>query len=120
MNNSKIHSNIQPKQLGPLEQRVIRAIHSLRDNAYGTTIALYIEENEGILDSTGAIYTTLERLKAGGLLDSWEGESTPQRGGRRKRFYRLTQKGILSLNLAIRMNQVKSEMLDGVPATLRF
>lgn len=45
----------------------------------------------------GAIYTALQRLEEKELVDSWLGEPTPQPGGRRKRHYRSTRKGIAVL-----------------------
>lgn len=48
----------------------------------------------------GAIYIPLERLEERGLLASHEGEPTPQRGGRSKRFFTLTSQGLKALNEA--------------------
>lgn len=42
----------------------------------------------------GALYTTMDRLEAKGLLKTWVGESTPQRGGRGKRMVRVTSQGV--------------------------
>jgi DNA-binding PadR family transcriptional regulator len=44
--------------------------------------------------SMGALYTTMDRLEAKGLLKTWVGESTPQRGGRGKRMVRVTSQGV--------------------------
>ena len=41
----------------------------------------------------GALYTTLDRLEAKGLVKTWMGEGTPQRGGRSKRMVRVTPAG---------------------------
>ena len=43
--------------------------------------------------SPGAIYTVLDRLERRGLVRSRLGEPTPERGGKRKRHYRLTARG---------------------------
>jgi DNA-binding PadR family transcriptional regulator len=42
----------------------------------------------------GALYTTIDRLETKGLLKTWMGDSTPQRGGRAKRMVRVTSKGV--------------------------
>jgi DNA-binding PadR family transcriptional regulator len=42
----------------------------------------------------GALYTTIDRLEAKGLLKTWMGEATPQRGGRAKRMLRVTSQGV--------------------------
>ena len=47
------------------------------------------------------VYTTLDRLEKKGLVTSWVGEPTPERGGRRKRFYRLEPAGAEALAAAL-------------------
>jgi len=76
------------------------AILRLDDSAYGVTIRREIEERTGRRTSPGAIYTTLERLEQRGLVASSVGGATPERGGRRKRFYRLEPAGAKALTLA--------------------
>ena len=41
----------------------------------------------------GALYTTIDRLEHKGLLSTWMGDPTPQRGGRPKRMVKVTAKG---------------------------
>ena len=43
--------------------------------------------------SLGALYTTLDRLEAKGLVETWLSAPTQQRGGRAKRMVRVTGKG---------------------------
>jgi len=50
--------------------------------------------------SINAVYTTLDRLERKGLLRSWVGEPTPERGGRRKKFYELRPAGLTALRQA--------------------
>lgn len=52
--------------------------------------------------SPGAIFTTLERLESRGLVTSRYGEPSAERGGRSKRFYRLTPDGRRALAMAVR------------------
>ncbi|HET9370343.1 MAG TPA: PadR family transcriptional regulator [Vicinamibacterales bacterium] len=78
--------------LGEFEQLVLFAVLQ-RDEAYGVTIRDDIEERTGRRASAGAVYTTLERLEARGLVSSHWGEPTPERGGKRKRYYRLKPAG---------------------------
>ena len=52
-----------------------------------------MEEATGSPCSIGALYTTIDRLEAKGLVTSWMGDATPQRGGRAKRMVRVTPKG---------------------------
>ncbi len=76
--------------LGEFEQIVILAILRLQDQAYGTTIRAEIAAHTGREPSPGALYTTLERLEAKGLLVSRVGDPTPERGGRAKRYFAVT------------------------------
>jgi DNA-binding PadR family transcriptional regulator len=66
----------------------------LGDDAYGAAIREAIEAATGRRCSIGALYTTLDRLEKKGLLKTWMGEATSQRGGRAKRMVRVTAKGV--------------------------
>jgi DNA-binding PadR family transcriptional regulator len=79
--------------LGEFEQLVLLAVLRLGDEAYGAAIGRELREKAGRDPSPGAIFTTLERLEARGLVRSRYGEPTPERGGRRKRYYRLRSAG---------------------------
>jgi len=82
-----------PERLGSLEQLLLLALMRLGDDAYGVPIRDEIEERTGRVISPGAIYTALDRLETRGLVRSRLGDPTPERGGKRKRHYRLTAKG---------------------------
>jgi|SRR6185312_6026959 len=88
-----------PISLGQFEQLVMTAILTLRDNAYGVTIHSKIEELvRPKRVSLGAVYATLDRLEDKGLIASWLSDPTPERGGRSKRHYRLTESGERALH----------------------
>jgi PadR family transcriptional regulator PadR len=78
--------------LGEFEQLVLFAVLQ-QDEPYGVTIRDVIEERTGRRASAGSVYTTLERLEARGLVSSHWGEPTAERGGKRKRFYRVKPAG---------------------------
>ena len=78
--------------LGEFEQLVLFAVLQI-DDAYGTTIRREIEERTGRSVSAGALYTTLDRLERRGLVTSSWGDSTPARGGKRKRIFKVRQAG---------------------------
>ena len=90
--------------LGEFEQLVLFAIARSED-AYGTTIRTEIEERTGRQVSAGAVYTTLDRLEARGLVRSWWGDPTPERGGKRKRHYEMTAAGREALTRSWRVMQ---------------
>ena len=83
--------------LGDLEQVVLFALVALEGEAHGAAIAVTIEEHTGRHVSPGALYTVLERLADKGYVESWTGESTPERGGRRRKVYRILPEGARKL-----------------------
>src|SRR5260221_14418875 len=79
--------------LGEFEYLLISASARLGDDAYGAAIRQEIERASGRRCSVGALYTTLDRLEKKGLIETWMGEGSPQRGGRAKRMVRVTATG---------------------------
>jgi PadR family transcriptional regulator PadR len=86
--------------IGEFEELVLLAILALRDNAYGVKINNAIEEATGRTVSIGALYTTLSRLEDKGLISSWMGEATAERGGRAKKYFKIEAPAKLALNHA--------------------
>lgn len=86
--------------LGEFEEIVLLTVAILYGNAYGISI---LEEIESRLDrqvSIGSLQTVLRRLEKKGMLVSEFGEPTPQRGGKRKRYFKLTKYGQKVLQLS--------------------
>jgi PadR family transcriptional regulator, regulatory protein PadR len=79
--------------LGEFEYVLITTAAGLGENAYGVAIRDEIEASIQRTCSMGALYTTIDRLEAKGLLKTWVGDATPQRGGRGKRMVRVTPHG---------------------------
>ncbi len=103
--------------LGDFEQLVLLGVLrlELEDSAYGAAIRQEIHARSGREVSINAVYTTLDRLEGKGLLKSWVGDPTPQRGGRRRKFYALRPAGVAALRQAYR---TFSAMADGLHARL--
>ncbi len=80
--------------LGEFEYLMLTAAARLGDEAYGAAIRQEIEDATGSACSIGALYTTLDRLEGKGLIKTWMGDPTPERGGRPKRMVRVTPKGV--------------------------
>src|SRR5580698_2890193 len=97
--------------LGEFEHIVILALLRLGDRAYGVTVRQEIEARTGREASIGAIYATLDRLENKGYVKSQLGEPTPERGGRSKRFFRITTKGTLAVN---RTHRALRSMIQGL------
>jgi PadR family transcriptional regulator PadR len=98
--------------LGEFEHIVILALLRLADRAYGVTVRQEIEARTKREVSIGAIYATLDRLEAKGYVKSVLGEPTPERGGRSKRFFKVTAKGMLAVNRTHRAIQNMVQGLD--------
>ena len=82
--------------LGEFEYLLLSGAARLGEAAYGALIRQEIERASGRRCSVGALYTTLDRLKAKGLVETWMGPAIPQRGGRPRRMVRVTAKGVQS------------------------
>ena len=98
--------------LGEFEHIVILALLRLASQAYGVTVRQEIEVRTGREVSIGAIYATLGRLETKGYVNSHLGDPTPERGGRSKRFFRVTAKGVAAVNRTQRALQSMTEGLD--------
>ena len=85
------------RYLTEFEQLLLFAVLGLGDEAYSAAIQDEIERRAGRSRSAGSIHTALERLENSGHVESWFGEPTPERGGRRKRFYGVTPGGATAL-----------------------
>ncbi len=90
---------------------VILAVLRLGDRAYGVTVRQEIEYRIKREVSIGAIYATLDRLEAKGYVKSQFGDPTPERGGRSKRFFRVSAKGVAAVNRTHRALQSMTEGL---------
>lgn len=80
--------------LGEFEYLVISAAVRRGENAYGAAIREEIEQTTNRPCSIGALYTTIDRLESKGLLETWMGQATTERGGRAKRMVHVTGKGV--------------------------
>ena len=95
-----------------MEELLLLTVWRLQEDAYGLAIRRQVG---ALLDknvSVGAVYIPLERLAKRGLLDTWESAPTAKRGGRRKRFYKLTPKGLAALNT---VRRIHDEAWSGLP-----
>ncbi len=80
--------------LADFELIVMLAVMRLGDDAYGVPIAREIEQQWGREVALGSVYASLERLEERGLVSSDLGKATPERGGKAKRYFRITSNGL--------------------------
>lgn len=79
------------------EEYILLSVSRLKDQAYSVGIRKDLQQVTGKYWSFGAVYMPLDRLEKRGLLDSYLADPTPERGGRSKRIYTPTKKGLEAL-----------------------
>ena len=85
------------KFLSRSEELLLNSILRLKENAYCFFIREQLKEITGKTWAFGAIFTSLDRLEKKRYIESYLGDATPERGGRKKRFYRITPEGFKAL-----------------------
>jgi DNA-binding PadR family transcriptional regulator len=103
--------------LGGFEHVVMLALLRLPADAYGVTVRQELEARTSREVSIGAVYATMDRLEGKGYVKSRLGDPTPERGGRSKRFFRVTPKGLLAVN---RTHTSLSRLLEGMNLGLKL
>jgi PadR family transcriptional regulator, regulatory protein PadR len=103
--------------LGEFEHIVLLALLRLGENAYGVTVRHEIKSRIVREVSIGAVYATLERLQAKGYVTSYLGDPTPERGGRSKRYFRVSGKGMAAVH---RTQHALHTMTTGLRLLERF
>lgn len=98
--------------LGTFDLMILLALMRLGDAAYGVPISREIEETSGRVVALATLYATLTRLEKKGLVTSQLGEPTAERGGRAKRYFRVTARGLREVRDAQR---VFTSLWKGIP-----
>ncbi|MBO3699156.1 PadR family transcriptional regulator [Roseivirga sp. E12] len=99
--------------LGSLEETIL-VIVLMKEESYGVEIAKVYEAHHEQTISIPAIHIVLKRLEKKGLVKSAFGEPTPERGGKRKKYYQGTPAGY---RIARALQERRSEMWSLVPKT---
>ncbi|MEJ0030533.1 MAG: helix-turn-helix transcriptional regulator [Bacteroidota bacterium] len=86
--------------LGEFEEVVLLSVAILREKAYGMAIKVEIRRRLGRNPSIGALHASFNRLEEKGFLESRESDVAPERGGRRRRYYKITRSGANALQKA--------------------
>lgn len=95
------------------EELLLLAVWRLQENAYGAAIRNHLSEETAQDWSIGSVYAPLDRLARKGLVSTYQGAPTPERGGRSKRFFKLTPEGVRALNHA---RAIHDKMWANLPA----
>ncbi|MGD8778038.1 MAG: PadR family transcriptional regulator [Ignavibacteria bacterium] len=92
------------KFLSRAEELLLLALWKITDEPYGVNIRQYVSDITGKYWSIGAIYVPLDRLENKGYVESYLANPTPERGGKSKRYYKITNDGLEALREIQRMN----------------
>lgn len=106
--------------IGEFEEVVLLTVAILYSNAYGISIKEEIETRLGRKVSVGAMRTALNRLEKKGLLVSEFGEATAVRGGKRKRFFRVTPHGKTALEHVMETRKKLWEAIPSIAFDFKF
>ena len=98
--------------LSRIEEILLLAIWKLKDNAYGISIREQVESDTGASWMSGAIYAPLNRLKKNGYVSTFQAETSGEKGGRPRIYYRLTR---LGQNKLASLQEVSQTVWLGVP-----
>ena len=79
------------------EEFLLLAVWRLKENAYGVTIRNQIKDATGKTWAYGALFVMLRRLEKKGCLVSHFTDPSSQRGGKSKRIFQLTPRGVQAL-----------------------
>ncbi|MFT4537164.1 MAG: PadR family transcriptional regulator PadR [Saprospiraceae bacterium] len=99
-------------QLGEFEEIVLLTVAVLYEDAYGVSIRKEIVDKLDRKVSIGALQSALRRMEKKGYLESIYGEATAVRGGKRKRFFRVTALGMKALEYS---KDVRMKLWDSIP-----
>jgi PadR family transcriptional regulator PadR len=94
------------------EELILLAVLSLEDNAYGISILEFLQDKTGNVWSFAQIYDPLDRLTRKGYVKKRQGNSTPERGGRPKSLYKLTEEGRKAL---LEIRKVQDAVWGSIP-----
>lgn len=97
------------------EEMILLAVWRLQDEAYSLPIRKQLIELTGEKWSLGAVYMPLERLVKKKMLTSELSDSTPERGGRHKRIYSLTDEGKTAL---VKIKEIETTMWADISGIL--
>jgi DNA-binding PadR family transcriptional regulator len=90
--------------LTKLEDQILLSVWKFQGNAYGINVYQHLEKNTQSKVAIGVVYFALDRLTKRGFLESYKGEPTAVRGGMRKKYYQITQKGLEALAASKKVN----------------
>ena len=98
--------------LGEFEELVLLVVAAQNQDAYGISVMEEIKSEIGRSVNISAVHSSLRRIETKGFVKSEMGGATSERGGRRKRYFRITQGGLAVLNL---IKEQRNQLWNRVP-----
>ena len=98
------------KDLTLTEEMFLLTVMKLKNNAYGVSIRQHVSETTNRIYPYGTLYSALDKLVRRGFLTKMVSDPIPERGGRRRNYYHITQEGIEALKNAL---ELKKMLWDG-------
>ena len=102
-------------QLGELEELVLMIVAILNEEAYGVKVMDEIMDQTGRKVNISAVHTVLDRLEKKGFVGSFMGGASAERGGRRKRLFKITAEGSRALSY---VHTTRNALYEQIPKTL--
>lgn len=102
-------------QLGELEELVLMVVAILNGSAYGVMVMDEILEQTARKVNISAVHTVLDRLEKKELVSSYMGGASAERGGRRKRLFKVTSEGAKAIEF---VHQTRNELYKQIPKTI--
>jgi DNA-binding PadR family transcriptional regulator len=98
--------------LGEFEELVLLTIAALISEAYSVAVCDELEKHTGRKVKLGVVHAVLNRLEEKGFIKSKLGEATNVRGGKRKRYYTVTNTGKVAL---IKSKELRDQLWSIIP-----
>ena len=100
------------KYLSRPEEFLLLTLWKMKEEPYGVNIRRYLSEKTGKYWSIGSVYAPLDRLEAKGFVTSYLADPSADRGGKAKRYYKISKAGLIKLN---EIQKVQELFWQGVP-----
>ncbi len=106
---------IKSYQLGELEELVLMIVAILNEEAYGVKVMDEIQNQIGRKVNISAVHTVLDRLEKKDFVSSYMGGASAERGGRRKRLFKVTAEGSKAITY---VHQTRNELYNQIPKAI--
>ena len=96
--------------LTKLEEQILMTAWRFNGQGYGVNIFHHLEQINDKRITMGVVYDILERLTRQGFLEAFLGQSSPVRGGMKKKYYKITESGVKEL---VKSKKVYNQIMEG-------